>query len=561
MHLLDAARTTMSCIPFVHEVSAATACEYFNEISNTERAFCLVTAGPGLTNLVTALGSAFLESRELLVVGGQVKSSDLSRGEVRQRGIQEIDGEAIVRPLCKATLRIEHPIADATVLEAVQGGATGRKGPVFIEMCLDAQGASFGTKPDEHHELQPPRPESLDGVTHELLATEIAQAKRPILLVGGGVNFETAHPLHDALIALGVPLMTTWNGADRVQSDHPMFMGRPNTWGQRSANILLSQADLIVALGTRLGLQQTGFNWQEWTNARVIQVDIDPAELGKGHPRVDVALCADANAILAALADLDPVSVPIWIDHCRRVREILPDADPANSNDPAFISPFALVSQISDDLGPDDVLIPASSGSGQFVPMMVFRNKGNQRILTNKGSASMGYGLAGAIGAALAVGRDRRTVLIEGDGSFSQNLQELGTAQVQDLNLKIFLLDNDGYASIRTTQRNYFDGAYLGCDAATGLGFPDWTLLARAFGIPSVPVGPEGLRDPGVQSLLTRPGPGIFIAKIDPKQTYFPKVSSRIAADGSMISNPVHQMTPPLDDETLASIALPETCA
>ena len=203
--------------------------------------------------------------------------------------------------------------------------------------------------------------------------------------------------------------------------------------------------------------------------------------------------------------------------------------------------------ELSSELSPEDVLIPASSGSGQFVPMETFQMKTGQRVATNKGLASMGYGLAAAMGAA-ATGA-ARVVLIEGDGSFSQSIQELGTVALQDWPIKIFLLDNDGYASIRSTQRNYFGGAYLGCDSATGLGFPDWHLLARAFGLPSVQVGSDGLAGKGVRELLDAPGPGVFVVSTDPEQTYFPKVTSRVTEDGSMASNPLHHMSPPLLDD------------
>ena len=556
MHLLDSARTRMTCIPFVHEVSAGIAAEYFNEVSESGRAYCLVTAGPGLTNVVTALGGAYLESRELLVVGGQVKSADLARGGLRQRGIQEIDGLAIAQPVCKATLRIETPLPDADVVRAVSAGATDRRGPVFIEFCLDAQGAPVPVIPVDASgwlEGAPTDARAAAPGAAAAIVGALATAERPVLLIGGGVRFEAAQGLLGPLEALGVPLMTTWNGADRIPDDHPLFAGRPNTWGQRAANILLSEADCIVALGTRLGIQQTGFNWAEWGTGQVIQVELDGAELAKGHPRVDLPLQADANEVLRLVAASAPLDRSAWVSHCREVRALVPSSDPANAHAPGFCSPFDLMVELSDELRADDVMIPASSGSGQFVPMMVFRNHGAQRMLTNKGSASMGYGLAGAIGAALAA-PGRRTFLVEGDGSFSQNLQELGTVAAQRLNLKMLLLDNDGYASIRTTQRNYFGGAYLGCDARTGLGFPDWAALAAAYGIPAAVVDDRGLASPGVRDALDAAGPALIIVKVDPDQTYYPKVTSRVAENGSMVSNPIHLMTPDLPDEVAAQV-------
>lgn len=567
MHLLNSARAQMRCVPFVHEVAAAIAAEYFNEIRSTHesddrsRSFSLVTAGPGLTNALTGIAGAYLESRELLVLGGQVKSSDLARGQIRQRGIQEVDGVEMARAVCKSAERIESPLSDDHLRDLVMSGVSGRRGPVFLEFCLDAQAQPVPISADEisgaadpDSSVSPDRPSSAAFAVSVILS-ELSTANRPVILLGGGVSPVEAWRALDGLRELGAPLMTTWNGFDRVPDNHELFVGRPNTWGQRSANILLSQSDLIVVLGSRLGLQQTGFNWRNWTSGRVIQVDIDPAELEKGHPEIAIPLCADANAVLRGLVarnhriQMDPG----WLRFCREVRMLVPAIDPMNTNSDEFLSPFQLVDQLSERMGENEILIPASSGSGQFIPMQVFRSKPGQRVVTNKGLASMGYGLAGAIGAALAA-PDVRTVLVEGDGSFSQSIQELGTVAVNNLNLKMFLLDNDGYASIRTTQKNYFGGEYLGCDRATGLGLPIWSSLAAAFGIPHVEVGPEGLLAPEVLSLFESPGPALFVVRVDPDQTYFPKISSRMEPDGSMVSSPLHLMTPPLTDE-IAQVA------
>ena len=553
MHLVNAARSRMTCIPVVHEVAATIAAEYFNELSNEHRAFALVTAGPGITNALTGMAGAYLESRDVLVLSGQVKSADLSRGAVRQRGIQEIDGVAIAAPVSVAALRFEKPQPDDVLIEAVTRGLSDRKGPVYLEFCLDVQGAPYGESPSsaiDVVEVSQRYIEAAPGAIATITAA-LAEASRPVILVGGGVSYQAARQAAGGLARLGVPLMTTWNGFDRVADDHPCFAGRPNTWGQRWANIVLSQADCIVALGTRLGIQQTGFNWQEWGPAlevgTVIQVEVDEGELRKGHPRVDVPILADANTVLAGLSQLPAQHLDDWWRFIQMVRSDVPLIDPANVTAEGYLSPYELMRQLSEALLPEDVLIPASSGSGQFVPMETFKMKTGQRVTTNKGLASMGYGLAAAMGAA-STGASR-VVLIEGDGSFSQSIQELGTVALQGWPIKIFLLDNDGYASIRTTQRNYFDGAYLGCDSSTGLGFPNWRVLAQAFDIPSVPVGSTGLEGKGVRELLDAPGPGIFVVAVDPEQTYFPKVTSRVTEDGSMASNPVHLMSPSLPED------------
>lgn len=552
MHLLNAVRSQMTCIPVVHEVAAGIATEYFNEASSDERAFVVVTAGPGLTNLVTALAGAYLESRELLVLGGQVKTSDLADDGLRQRGIQEVPGQAVAAPLCVTSQKITTPISRSRFTALVESGRQGRPGPVFLEICLDTQGAPVD--PAELEALdaaavapvrvtEPPMPPA---VAAEEIAAAMRQAKRPIWLLGGGLSRRTVAQCLPALRELGIPLMTTWNAMDRLGVDEPVYVGRPNTWGQRAANALLAQADLVVALGSRLGLQQTGFNWQEFApSGRVAQVEIDVAELRKGHPVVDMPLHADANETLTHLCALPLGDFASWLAFCRDVTQALPVDDPANETAAGYLSPFRFAQDLGGKCDAADVVIPCSSGGAFTVMMQAFPQKLGQTIVTDKGLASMGYGLSGAIGAALAH-PGQRTILVEGDGGFAQNLQELATVRVNDLPLKIFLFANDGYASIRMTQRNYFGGAYLGCDSGSGLGQPDWPLLFRAFGIPSLELSADWASNDQFNELWESASPAAFIVPVDPEQTYFPKISSRVRADGGMESNPLHMMSPDL---------------
>ena len=555
MHLLESCSHKLTCIPVVHEVAAGIAAEYFNEVHLGAKAFALVTAGPGLTNIVTALGGAYLESRELLVIGGQVKVSDLSRSQVRQRGIQEIDGVAIARAVTERSELVEKVVDQPTFAALVRSGAHGRKGPIFLELPLDIQGAQV-----EETALNTPVPafapkfEALDAVAIAGLIERVKMAKRPVLLLGAGIDRATTAGLQVQLAAAGVPVMLTWNAMDRLGAEHPMYFGRPNTWGMRYSNILLQQADLLIALGTRLSLQQSGFNWQQFVPAgEIVQVDCDQAELAKGHPKVALPLCGDANAVLESLVTVSLGDHTDWVDFCHTVRETLPLVEPVNHTGDGYLSPYVFAEKLSSLTTPDDLVIPCSSGSAFTVMMQTFAQKLGQRIVTNKGLASMGYGLSGAIGAAFAAG-GRRTILVEGDGGFTQNLQELGTVAANKLNLKIFLFDDNGYASIRMTQKNYFGGRYVGCDIETGLGIPKWELLFPAYSIPVMRIGPGYESDPAFLAAFNAPGAHAFLVHIDPTQTYFPKISSRVTESGSMESNPLHRMTPDLDADTAARV-------
>lgn len=554
MHALESFRHHFHMRPTVHEVCAGVAAEYFNEISDGQKAFALVTAGPGLTNVMTAIGGAFLENRELLVIGGQVKTADLARGTLRQRGIQEIDGVAIAAPITLASVRMESPQPRSEWQRLVGLSRHGRRGPVFVELPLDVQAWPVEPGPlTDAPYVAAPLPVAPDG-TVEAIAAALRGAARPAILIGGGVDRATAFALRDALARCGVPLFTTYNGADRVPDDHPLYFGRPNTWGQRSANLLQQQSDMLLVLGSRLGLQQTGFNWQEYLPVgRIIQVELDRVEIEKGHPKIDMPVIADANDLLRRLLGHDLGKHEEWVAYCRKVRAAIPVVEDCNKTAEDCISPYAFLWQLSDLCRDDDLVIPCSSGGAFTVWYQSFRLHGAQLAVSDKSLASMGYGLSGAIGAALAY-PDRRTILTEGDGGFSQNLQEIGTAVLNKLNLKIFIFNDGGYASIRMTQRNYFGGEYIGCDVRTGLGLPKWPSIFAAYGVPTMEVGPGFAGDAKFREAFDAPGVAAFLVRIDPEQTYFPKISSRVTASGSMASAPLHLMSPALDPELAAEV-------
>lgn len=561
MHLVNSVSRVIPVVPVVHEVAAGIAAEYFTETGAGQRAFALVTTGPGVTNIVTALAGAYLDSRELLVIAGQVKTTDLSHGRVRQRGIQEIEGVRLAEAVSKKSVRLNEPIGRSRFLALVAESRTPRKGPVFIELPLDVQGKMVLAEDLE----DPPgvaslAVEALPRVSEEQLADlvrRLRHAARPMILLGGGVSRELAWRLGPGgLSRLGVPIVTTWNGTDRIGADHPLYFGRPNTWGQRYANLLLQQSDVLLALGTRLGIQQSGFNWQQFVPlGEVVQVDVDQAELDKGHPRISQGLCADADDLLERLTAQDLGEHSEWIEFCREVKAELPLVEPGvNVTAEGCVSPYAFYERLSCLCRNDDVMIVCSSGGAITCGYQTFRQKTGQPYVTNKGLASMGYGLSGAIGAALA-NPAKRTILVEGDGGFAQNIQEIGTAAINGLNLKMFVFDDGGYASIRMTQRSYFGGHYVGCDTATGLGLPDWEKLFAAYGVPVMRLRAGYEESAEFLRAFDEPGIQAFVVTIDPDQTYFPKITSRVRPDGGMESNPLHRMTPDLAEEQYRRVA------
>lgn len=305
MHLLNACRKKVRCIPVVHEVSAGIASEYFNKVSQKEKSFVLVTAGPGLTNLITAIAGSWLESRELLVIGGQVKSTDLAFGDLRQRGIQEMKGVELVSSITKAAIRLREPVKKSVIFKAIDFARTPRIGPCFIEVCLDVQGAMINRVDYEDSLLEKPAlPVASDDQVKDI-QNLFNNSERPVALFGGGLSHKFVEKLQPEIDAWGVPILTSWNGADLYASDRPMWFGRPDTWGMRFSNLIIQESDLVIALGARLSIQQTGFNWQEFAPlAKVVHVDIDQNELSKGHPQVTVQMRCDANDVLKKLVGI-----------------------------------------------------------------------------------------------------------------------------------------------------------------------------------------------------------------------------------------------------------------
>jgi acetolactate synthase I/II/III large subunit len=554
MHVLESARTRMVCVAVVNEVSAGIAAEYFNVASRDSggRAFALVTAGPGLTNLITAISAAWLESRELLVVGGQARTDFLSKGTVRQIGHQEIDGVSITRSITKKAMTVEKPLTFEELRDVTNLSRSGRKGPVFLELCLDVT-ATF-VEDEADNGVETASPNSSHVFEFDDLVEKIGKAQRPLFLVGQGLGFKNFQAQLSSLRELGIPVSTTWNSADYLSFDDHLYAGRPNTYGMRWANAVIQQADLVVSLGARLGLQQTGFNWEEFVPVGdVVHFDIDPEELSKSNPETVNTFQCDVNEAFPVLVESLRLSkrndYSEWREFVQLVKKSLPINESANRLFSSYVNPFDFMSELSELLSQDAVVIPCSSGGAYTTVMQGFKQKVGQLLTNNKGLASMGYGLAGAIGSAFA-SPNKAVYLLEGDGGFAQNLSELGTLANQQLNIKLIIFDNGGYASIRVSQKAYFDGNYIGCDQETGVGLPDWNQLFGAYDIPCVQINGPIQENSQALNLLSKPGPGALILRVHKDQPFLPKVTSKIFSDGSMKSNPIHLMTPPLDRET-----------
>jgi acetolactate synthase-1/2/3 large subunit len=541
----------------LHEQASAMAAEVYARVTGN-LGVCLVTTGPGGTNALTGLAGAWLESTPVLFISGQVKRSDLKRDlGVRQLGVQELDIVEMVRSITKYAVLVTDPNSIRYHLEkAVALARHGRPGPVWIDIPLDVQAAPIdetalpGFDPAELPQVGEPA-EALRELAGRALAL-LNDAERPIFLIGNGVH--AAHgesELRRLIGRLQIPVLRTWIGADLLPDDHPLCFGKPGVVASRGANFALQNADFLLSIGARLDFAVTGYDQSQFARAaRKVVVDVDQAELRKlAKLKIDVPVWSDARHFLTVLLDeasrLQSRDREKWLMRCREWKSRYPVVLPEYWNQTGFINTYAFTSVLSDEMSDDELIIPGSSGAALDTFWLALRLKGRQRAIATGGLGAMGYGLPSAVGGAIATA-GRRVVSVDGDGGFQLNIQELATVARLRLPIKFFVLNNNGYASIRASQRNYFK-AWMASDPDTGLVLPDTLRVAAAYGIPAARVSDPGQLRQRIAEVLKEPGPFICEVMIHPDQTIGPRVSSAVRADGSMVSRPLEDLWPFLD--------------
>lgn len=567
MHLVDSLgrHPRLACVCTLHEQGAAVAADAYGQATGN-LGVALVTTGPGGTNALTGVAAAWMDSTPMLVLSGQVKRADLAAGRgVRQMGFQEVDIVSMARPITKRAVTVIDPRRIRYELElALHLARTGRKGPVWIDLPLDVQAAQVDPSTLQGFDLEPEPPQALDQVAAEVLEG-LRAARRPVLLVGNGVRLSGALPEFLALTErLGMPVLTTWKAADFLAEDHPFYAGRPGASGQRGANFTQQNADWILCLGARLDHGQIAYMPRLFARAaRKILVDVDQAELAKLDMNDKYEVTADAGDFLRALhVALEGVDLPdfhAWLARCKAWKQRYPVCLPEYRDATGPVNLYALVDALSDLLGEGDLLVPGSSGACSELTHQAWRVRHGLRMLNSQGLGAMGFGPPAALGACLASGR-RRTVCLDGDGGFQMNAQELATLARLELPVKLFVLDNQGYGSIRASQKAHFDGRLVACDAGSGLSLPDACALAAAYGIPTARLeNNQELRGPRLRELLEAPGPLVCTVLLSPDQATVPRAVSYQRPDGSMATRPMEDLFPFLDrEEFRANLLVPE---
>ncbi len=560
-----------------HEQAAAMAAESYCRLSG-KPALVNVTTGPGGVNALNGVYGAYVDSIAMVVVSGQVKRETIAGNypmPLRQLGDQEVDIIAMARPVTKYAVLLDNPADARKVVEkAIYLCKRGRPGPVWIDVPIDVQAAPVD--PDALEAFDPAslddegeaantraetgllEGEALDAEVAAVLA-ELCAAERPVILAGAGVRISGQHDKFIEFInRIGAPVVTGWNAHDALHDAHPLYAGRPGTIGDRAGNFAVQTADYVLVLGSRLNIRQVSYNWSSFArNARVAMVDIDQAELDKPTLNLHRKVHADLGAFFAAAASQPTPATDrkaeraAYVARCRERSAQYPVVLPEYRDVESPVNPYVFGEALFAELEDGDIIV-TGDGTACVTTFQCAAIKPGQRLYTNSGCASMGYDLPAAIGAYYA-SHAKRIICLAGDGSIMMNLQELQTIVGHRLPVKLFILNNDGYHSIRQSQQNHFPDNIVGCGTDSGLTFPDFVKLAGGFDLEARRVDTHAGLSSAIRATLDSDGPQMCEVVIDKVQEFSPKLSSRKLDDGTMVSPVLEDLSPFLPREELAA--------
>ncbi len=553
-----------------HEQACAIAAEAYARIDNKIALVC-VTTGPGGTNALTGVVGGWLDSIPMMIISGQVRydttarytSQFLDGYPIRAVGDQEYDIVKSVEPMTKYAVMVEEPNQIRYVLEkAYHLATTGRPGPVWIDIPVNFQGCYIETDDLEGYDVQEDAallPPTVEDSIIDIIIEKIRSAKRPVFHAGYGIRLSGGYDMfHEVAEKLNIPVVTYWNAVDLIEDEHPLYCGRAGNMGDRPGNWAIQNADLILAIGTRISIRQVGYNWKTWAReAEVIMVDIDPAELRKHTIHVDMPVWADAKDVLCKLKQKLSCTDKVfngndWLATCNRWKKDYPAVLPHQwEGRKDRVNVYAFIRYMS-SLLPENSLTAVSNGACCVVGNQAYVIQKGSRMANNSAVASMGYGLPAAIGTCIAGGR-RETICLEGDGSIMMNLQELQTILTNHLPIKIFLINNEGYHSIRITQSNLFSqNCRVGIGEESGdLSFPEYRKIAEAFGYPYYSASNNEEMKVVVKEVLAKEGPVFCEIFTDTAQVWEPKSSTKRLEDGTLVSPPLEDLAPFLPKEEL----------
>lgn len=551
-----------------HEQACAIAAEAYARLNNKIAAVC-VTTGPGGTNALTGVLGGWLDSIPMFIISGQVRYDTTARYNgrftdglaLRAVGDQEYDIVKSVAPMTKYAVMLEDPQKIRYELEkAWHLATTGRPGPVWIDIPVNFQGSYIETDGLTGFDAEHSEVPSVQSETIEFIVDKIKSAKRPVIYAGGGIRLSGGFNVFRQVVEkLNVPVVTYWNTIDLIETDNPLYVGRGGNMGDRAGNFAVQNSDLVIAIGTRISIRQTGYNFGTWAReAYVIMVDIDRAEMKKKTIHVDLPVWADAKDFLEKLYNFiaednkNIFNSTVWLEKCRTWKAKYPVVtEKQRKQNDGFVNVYNFIDRLSAVL-PENSLTAVSNGACCVAGHQAYIIKKGTRFIINSAVASMGYGLPAAIGLCIA-GKRANTVCLEGDGSIMMNLQELQTVITNRLPIKIFLINNGGYHSIRITQTNLFSQhAKIGIGPESGdLSFPEFERIAKAFGFPYYKACDNFNIDKVISKVLEEPTYAFCEIFTDTEQVWEPKSSAKRLKNGTIVSPPLEDLAPFLPKDEL----------
>ena len=552
MHLNDSLGRYIPYTANHHEQACSIAAEGYARV-NQNLAVVNVTTGPGGLNCLNGLFGQWTDSVPVLYISGQVKTSTTMQScpaiSLRQLGDQEVDIISVVKPLTKYAKTVTNPNKIKYYLDkAIFEATTGRKGPVWLNIPMDIQSAIID---DENLKEFEPKEKNKTDIKIKKIVEKIKQSKRPLIIAGNGIHLsKTENLLYKLLKNTATPVLTTFNAMDSVPSNHKNFCGRFGTVGQRAGNFILQNADVILFLGTRNNIRQISYNWENFAkNAFKIVIDIDKAELEKPTIKPDLKINADLVDFMPELVKNFPKkNFSVWLKNCKELQKKYGFENAAEyKSTEKELNVYDFVHTLTSVMSEKDVMITAN-GSACVCTHQVGIVKEGQRIFYNSGNASMGYALPAAIGAYYEAAK-RNIICLEGDGSVMMNLQELQTVVHNKIPLKIFIINNNGYSSIRQTQKNFFNGHYTGSGDSSGVSVPDFLKIAKAFGIKAVKIDKPTTMKRKIKQVLKSNEPILAEVVVIKDYNFIPKLSSKKLDDGTMVSPSLEDMFPFLSRE------------
>lgn len=543
-----------------HEQASAMAAESYARLSN-KLAVVNVTTGPGGINAFNGVFGAWTDSIPMLVISGQVSYQTTVQScglNLRQLGDQECDVVKSVSPFTKYAVMITeaHEIK-YHLQKAIYLATEGRPGPVWLDIPINIQGAYI-----EEKSMRPFYPEEKKINTNLLnnqidqLVNKIQIAQRPIIIAGNGIRLADAHQKFLSLITLlKIPVTTAWNAHDLIDNENKYYVGRPGTIGDRGGNFSVQNADLLIILGSRLNIRQIGYNWTTFARAAFkVMVDIDPLEMIKPTLKIDLRIECDLGQFIDNLKQrIKPVIITEkkdWLSWCKLRQEKYPVVLAEYWELKSKVNPYCFMHVLSEKLKENQIIV-TGNGTACVTSFQAMVIKKGQRLYTNSGCASMGYDLPAAIGAYIGSNK-KKIICITGDGSIQQNLQELATIVFNQYPIKIFILNNGGYHSIRQTQNNFFGKRTIGCGEESGLGFPNFEKLSEAYGIPYHRCDKHADLSKAIEFSLHSHLPSICEIILTQEQNFSPKASSKRLINGKFVSKPLEDLAPFLSSDELA---------